>query len=196
MTDVNLIIFDLDDCGIVTHPVIRNKLLKLGIDVGDNYITKENGGQEFLDILAEGRFMLETKFREFFIPTVSMLLRAGFSIGICTHRGYHERGERYTLKALAKHRSMFDYIHVINPYDHPDKIAYLDTLHGPDTYILVDDKPKFYSDGTCGSNVLLFTQPWNEHYNHEHRISSFDRQHFLENLLPMLGGESELLTNF
>lgn len=186
---------DLDDTGFRTHLYMNLHLQGHGIMVEDRYITPEIGGKPFVDMLESGRFMLEVDMNDYFIQTLSFLLREGFSLGVCTHRGYHEKGERYTRKALAPHLSMFDHIHVLNPAEHPDKIAFLNSIHGEDGYYLIDDNPRtqvtnnFTRVGDVSAlpkNVLLFTQPWNAHIDHPHRISSFDRQHFLENFIPML----------
>lgn len=190
-----IIYVDLDDTGFRTHLFMNLYLQGYGIMVGKSYITPENGKQPFVDMLASGEFMLKVDMQDYFIQTLSMLLREGFSLGVCTHRGYHEKGERFTRKAMAKHLSMFDHFHVLNPAEHPDKITFLNNLHGEDGYILIDDNPRtvvrdnFTRVGQYSAlpaNVMLFNQPWNEHIDHPHRISSFDRNHFLENLLPML----------
>lgn len=191
------IFFDMDDTAFDTHNFMLCYLMNWGIYPGsDTYITPENGGQPFVDMLADGRFMLQANMRDYFIQTVAMLVRDGFSVGICTHRGYHAKGERYTRKALEKHLSLFDHIHCLDGREHPDKIKFLDATYGEGNYILVDDNPitavrdsftRVGSHVTLPHNVLLFDKGWNMHVEHPHRINSFDRQHFLKNLVPMLG---------
>lgn len=190
------IFFDMDDTAFDTHNFMLCHLMNYGIYPGtDTFITPENGKQPFIDMLADGTFMLNANMRPYFIQTVAMLVRDGFSAGICTHRGYHEKGERYTRKSLEKHLSLFDHVHCLNSVEHPDKVAFLNATYGEGTWILVDDNPvtavrdSFTRVGVnvvLPKNVLLFDKAWNLHIKHPHRISSFDRQHFLENLLPML----------
>lgn len=190
------IFFDMDDTAFDTHNYMLCYLMNYGIYPGaDSFITPESGGEPFIDMLNDGTFMLKANMRPYFIQTVAMLVRDGFSAGICTHRGYHDKGERYTRKSLSKHLSLFDHIHCLNSVEHPDKVAFLNATYGEGTWILVDDNPvtairdSFTRVGVnvvLPKNVLLFDKGWNKHVDHPHRISSFDRQHFLENLLPML----------
>lgn len=193
---IKWIFFDADDTAFDTHNFMLCHLMNWGIYPGtDTYITPENGKQPFVDMLASGDFMLHANMRPYFIQTVAMLVREGFSVGICTHRGYHEKGERNTRKVLAPHLSMFDHIHCLDSREHPDKIAFLDEKYGKGTYILVDDNPitavrdsytRVGEHLTLPKNVLLFDKGWNMHVDHPHRISSFDRRHFLRNFLTML----------
>lgn len=190
------IFFDMDDTAFDTHNFMLCYLMNWGIYPGtDTYITPENGHEPFVEMLEDGRFMLEANMRDYFIQTVALLVREGFSVGICTHRGYHAKGERNTRKALEKHLSLFDHIDVLDSRQHPDKIAYLNEKYGEGTWILVDDNPvtavrdKFTRVGeqlVLPRNILLFTKGWNTHIDHPHRIESFDRQHFLSKLRPML----------
>lgn len=193
---IKYIFFDMDDTAFDTHTFMLCYLMNWGIYPGtDTYITPKNGKQPFIDMLEDGSFMLKADMRPYFIQTVAMLVRDGFSVGICTHRGYHDKGERYTRKSLSKHLSLFDHIHCLSSREYPDKIAYLNEKYGEGTWILVDDNPvTAVRDSFTGvgippvlpKNVLLFNKGWNAHVDHPHRIESFDRKHFLKNLIPML----------
>lgn len=193
---IKYIFFDMDDTAFDTHAFMLCYLMNWGIYPGtDTYITPKNGKQPFIDMLEDGSFMLKADMRPYFIQTVAMLVRDGFSVGICTHRGYHDKGERYTRKSLSKHLSLFDHIHCLSSREYPDKIAYLNEKYGEGTWILVDDNPvTAVRDSFTGvgippvlpKNVLLFSKGWNAHVDHPHRIESFDRKHFLKNLIPML----------
>lgn len=180
------IFFDLDDTFFETHPEMRKLLFAKGVIIGEGeYITPENGGTAFSDILNNPTFMLSAPMRRYAQNILEHLNDVGHSIGVCTHRGYHDLGSRYSRLAMRGMLHRIDHFHVINPTVYPDKVAFLDSVHGAGNYLLVDDKPKWNGAQQLPSNIMLFTQGWNEHIDHPYRISSFQRRHFLKTLRQM-----------
>ncbi|QYW04537.1 hypothetical protein pEaSNUABM14_00212 [Erwinia phage pEa_SNUABM_14] len=186
MQKLKKIFFDLDDTFFETHPVMRKKLADKGVTIGEGeYITPENGGIHFSEILNSPTFMLDARMRQYAKGTLEYLVQQGYSVGVCTHRGYHELGTRYSRLAMRGLLHVIDHFHVISPMIYPDKIAFLDSVHGAGNYLLVDDKPKWNGAEKLPDNIMLFNQGWNKHIDHPYRIESFQRRHFLKTLRQM-----------
>lgn len=182
--------FDLDDCVFDTHGFFRDELSsKFGIHIPEGeYISIGNGGEEFDSMLDSAKFMLELDIRPGVIEVLRMLQSLEVPMGICTHRGYNEKGYDYTEQSLRSHkiRHFFTDLHVINPLRVPDKVAYLNQTIGE--YRLLDDRPKYGAENSLPDNVILFTQKWNEHVDHKYRIDSFNMDHFFSVVKSMIRG--------
>uniref|UniRef100_A0AAU8L0Q8 5'(3')-deoxyribonucleotidase n=1 Tax=Pantoea phage Survivor TaxID=3232176 RepID=A0AAU8L0Q8_9CAUD len=67
---------------------------------------------------------------------------------VCTHRGFHEKGESNTESWLKDHDKwgVVEKVHAIDPAEHPNKLLFLEQ-HYPDHDIhLLDDNPLFRSN--------------------------------------------------
>lgn len=188
------VLFDLDDTGLITHPVIVRMLKEThGDDVPiDKYLTPDNGGSGFIGLMESGEFLDKVAFREDFFLIVDQLIAAGVDVGICTHRGYHPMGQILTRKLFTDEQwDKFTYKFFLDPRTQPDKLEFLFEELESD-FVLVDDRPHFNSetDDDDFNHVILFDQPWNKNLPFE-RVYAFDQK-----LVDLIFKKFELIDNF
>ena len=156
---------DLDDTLLHTRDwLIEQMHLMTGYrHKGNGFITPENSKGNITQVLDSAEFMRNTPPNPEMLNVVEQLSDR-ICIKICTHRGYHPKGVKYTEELLE--RLQLDYITGVEylcAYKQPDKIKYLRDLGEP--FVLLDDNPKFSADyklETTGE-VLVYTQKWNRH---------------------------------
>jgi len=186
-----LVIFDADDTGLITHPVILNILKQRhGQDLPvDQYLTKDNAGEGFIGLMEDGEFLPLCNIREGFIECVDAVIAAGHEVGIGTHRGYHRMGMIHTRSIFGAHWKKFTRNFFIDPYVHPCKMSFIEESIDED-FIIVDDRPNFNSEyDQDDPRIILFDQPWNKNLPFV-RVDKFD-----ENFLKILFERIEFISN-
>lgn len=132
-----------------------------------SYLTVENTQGRIDDLVATASFMRNTAFD---YPALNCLRRLQEQFphvqhGLATHRGYHPKGEEYTLALLNEYEVKLDSHHFIDPAVHgKDKMVYLRARHPPDdVVILIDDNTFYEHDAYPNSSTVLVDRSWNQH---------------------------------
>jgi len=179
--------FDMDDTLCETGEYINDQLYKVARQRNDVELL------EFLDtnsghlstmlyppnvkkvvntlIIGPGIYMLDAVktplFCDRFIGILQELKRlygSMLKIVVCSHRGFHEYGEIYTRKWLAKVGALelFDDIHMLDGKQDPDKIQFLKKTYPGSPIKLVDDNP---------------LHDFTKEHDHQEEIMIYDKVH-------------------
>lgn len=102
-------------------------------------------------IMPSGRFMVDSKPSEIVRKGLFSYLRdfikdnehIEITVVVCTHRGFHKKGEEYTDRWLEDNTWYYPVtkLHVIDPAEHLDKIKYLKEQYPEHQVIIFDDNP-------------------------------------------------------
>lgn len=146
----------------------------------DIYLTSDNTDGYLGEILDSGEFMKHVNLNRGFPGLFGHLVRTNnLTINICTHRGYHPKGEEYTHEFLNNLGILdfLDEIIILDPKKNPNKVEFIksELKLVDDEFIIIDDKPNFFSNESLCRNTILFDQFWNKDiipFSKYHRISS------------------------
>lgn len=102
-------------------------------------------------IMPSGRFMAHSGLTEITRKGLFSYLRdfikkndhLSITVVVCTHRGFHKKGEEYTEEWL-RENTWYDpvsKIHCIDPAQHRDKVKYMTEMYPDHKVIILDDNP-------------------------------------------------------
>lgn len=146
----------------------------------DIYLTSDNTSGLLGKILDSGEFMKIPRLNDGFCGLFAKIVSTiGVIPSICTHRGYHKRGKEFTydfLDALGISNFLGEVI-LLDPGEYPNKLEFIQSKMNlkDGEFIIVDDKPNFFSNKPLCNNTILFDQYWNRDistYSKYHRVTS------------------------